>query len=92
MKDLTEENQFRLINLVNKNLIKEAYLLELNFNKQGFYVMECVDRIRSAEKAGEISYKEKIKVPQWIKNIYILSKVLQVDIAMKLRKIKYKIK
>lgn len=72
MKDLTEENQFRLINLVNKNLIKEAYLLELNFNKQGFYVMECVDRIRSAEKAGEVSCKEKIKVPYWIKNnIYL---------------------
>ena len=68
MKDITEKDQFKIVNLVNKNKMKEAYELERKFNNQGFFVMEDVNRIQSAQNAGSICYKNKSATPFWVKN------------------------
>lgn len=68
MKDITEQDQFEIVNLVIKNKINEAYELECKLNKKGFFVMECVNRIQQAENAGKICYENKMNTPFWIKN------------------------
>lgn len=68
MKDITEKDQFKIVSLVNRNKIKEAYELECKFNKKGFFVIECVNRILQAEEAGKICYKNKFNTPFWVKN------------------------
>ena len=48
--------------------MKEAYELERKFNNQGFFIMEDVNRIQSAQNTGSICYKNKSATPFWVKN------------------------
>ena len=74
MKEISEEQQFKLISLIMKNEITKAYKLECEYNKF-FYVSECVDRLLKAEEAGKICYKNKFKSPFWIKNNKYLEQI-----------------
>ena len=75
MKDITEKDQFDIISLIMKNEIAKAYKLECEYNKKGFYVSECVDRLLKAEEAGKVCYKNKFNTPFWIKNNKYLEQV-----------------
>ena len=68
MKEISEEQQFKLISLIMKNETIKAYKLECEYNKQDFDVSECVDRLLKAEEAGKICYKNKSATPFWVKN------------------------
>ena len=67
MKEIDEEQQDQLVNLVCRNKLKKAYELECELNKQ-FYISEGVNRLNNALIIGMLCYREKYNTPNWIKN------------------------
>lgn len=67
-KYIQEQEQIRLVNLVNQNKLIEAYKLESEYMKKGFVLFECVDRLNNAFNSAKVCIENNWNTPNWIKN------------------------